>query len=100
MILSCQKKVEDVDKLVLEVEDIEIDDDLFKNLLKQVLQLKPVSELPPQQLPVETQRRNVELENSVKEVSPTQVAASGEGTEKVPLAGGLLETGHEVSREV
>jgi hypothetical protein len=41
----------------------------------------------------------VGLENSVKEVSPTQVAASGESTEKVSLAGGLLETGHEVQEK-
>ena len=35
-------------------------------------------------------------EGSVKETSLPQVAAKYEGTEKVPLAGDLLETGHEV----
>jgi hypothetical protein len=80
------KKVEDVDKLVLEVDDIEFDDDLLKKLLQKVLQLEPVSELPPQQLPVERGRRDIgSEEGSVREVSPPQVAASGEGTEKVLL---------------
>jgi hypothetical protein len=48
-------------------------------------------------LPIERGRRDMgSEEGSVREVSPPQVAVSGEGTEKVPLAGGLLETGHEV----
>jgi hypothetical protein len=41
------KEVEDVDKFVLEDEDVEFDDDLLKKLLQQDLQLESVSELPP-----------------------------------------------------
>jgi hypothetical protein len=94
------KVVEDVDELVLEDDDIEFDDDLFKKLLQQDLQLEPVSELTPQQLPGETGRRDMgSKEVSMKEVSLPQVAADGEGTKKVPLAGGLLETGHEVKEK-
>ena len=39
---------------MLEDDDIEFDDGLFKKLLQQDLQLEPDSELPPQQLPVES----------------------------------------------
>jgi hypothetical protein len=80
------KEVEDVDKFVLEDKDVEFDDDLLKKLLQQDLQLESVSELPPQQLPVETGRRGMgSEEGSLREVSPPQVAASAEGTEKVLL---------------
>ena len=53
------KDVEDMDELVLEDDDIEFDDDLFKKLLQQHLQLEPLSELPPQQLSGETGRRDM-----------------------------------------
>ena len=38
-------------------------------------------------------------EGSMKETSLPQVAANYEGTEKVPLAGDLLETGLEIKEK-
>jgi hypothetical protein len=94
------KDVVDVDELVLVDDDSDFDDNWFKKLSQQVLELEPVSEVPPQQLPVETGRKDVgSKEGSVKDVSLPQVAADGEGTEKVPLAGDLLTTDHEVKEK-
>jgi hypothetical protein len=95
-----QKGVEDVDELVLEDDDSDFDDNWFKKLSQQVLEPEPVSELPPQQLPVETGRRDMgSKEGSVKDVRLPQVTAEGEGTEKVPLAGDLLKTDHEMKEK-
>ena len=82
------KVVEGVDESLLEDDDIEFDDDLFKKLLQEDLQPEPVSELPPQQMPRDTGRRDMgPKEGCMKGVSLPQVAGDGEGTEKVPLAG-------------
>jgi hypothetical protein len=91
------KDVEDVDDLVLVDDDSDFDDNWFKKLSQQDLEPEPVSELPSQQLPVEIGRRDkVSKEGSLKDMSLPQVAADGEGTEKVPLAGDVLKTGHEM----
>ena len=94
------KDVEDIDELVLVDDDSDFDDNWFKKLSQQDLKPEPVSEVPPQQLPVETLRRDMgSKEGSVKDMSLPQVAADGEGTEKVPLAGDLLKTSHEVKEK-
>ena len=94
------KDVEDVDDLVLVDDDSDFDDNWFKKLSQQDLEPEPISELPSQQLPVETGRRDkVSKERSLKDMSLPQVAADGEGTEKVLLAGDLLKTGHEVKEK-
>ena len=94
------KDVEDVDELVLVDDDSDFDDNWFKKLSQQDLEPEPVAELPPQHMPVETGRRDMDSkEGSVKDVSLPQVAADGEGTEQVPLAGDLLKTSHEVKEK-
>jgi hypothetical protein len=91
---------EDLDELVLEDDDSDFDDNWFKKLSQQDFEPEEVSELPPQHLPVETVRKDTgSREGSLKDVSVPQVAADGEGTEKVPLAGDLLKTGHEVKQQ-
>jgi hypothetical protein len=60
--------VVDVDEIVLEEEEVKVDDDLFKRLLEQDCKVEPLPLLClvpivcPQQLPVETGRRDVDLE--------------------------------------
>jgi len=94
------KDVEDFDELVLVDDDSDFDDNWFKKLSQQDLEPEPVSVLLPQQLPVETGRRDMgSEEGSVKDVILPQVAADGEGTEKVPLAGDLLKTSLEVKEK-
>jgi len=88
-------KDEDIDELVLVDDDSDFDDIWFKKLSQQDLEPEPVSELPPQQLPVETRRSDMgPNEGSVKDTSQPQVAVDGEGIEKV--AGNLLKTSHEI----
>lgn len=94
------KDVEDVDELVLVDDDSDFDDSWFKKLSQQDLEPEPVSEVLPQQLPVETGRRDRgSKEGSVKDMSVPQVAADGEETEKVPLVGDLLKTSHELKEK-
>jgi hypothetical protein len=94
------KDVEDVDDLGLVDDDSDFDDNWFKKLSQQDLEPEPVSEVPSQQLPVETGRKDkVSKERSLKDMSLPQVAADGEGTEKVALAGDLLKTGLEVKEK-
>jgi len=67
--------VVDVDEIVLEDEDVEVDEDLFKRLLQQDCQLEPVSELCSQRLTVETRRRDMGLEEgTVREVRLPYIA--------------------------
>ena len=49
------KDVENIDELVLEDDDTEFEDGLFNKPLQQDLQLETLSELPPLQLPAETE---------------------------------------------
>ena len=85
------KDVEDIDELVLADDDSDFDEVWFKKLSQQDLKPEPLSELPPQQLPVETVRRDMDpKEGSVKGLP--QVAVDGEEAEKVPLAGDLLKS--------
>lgn len=99
--LVFHKVVEDVDELVLEDDDSDFDDNWFKKLSQQDLECEAVSDLPVQHLPRETGRKDTgSREGSWTDVSLPQVAADGEGTEEVSLAGDLLKTGHEVKHQI